>query len=128
MRDNKNLKVLAKEAKKRLKSGFWEKYKDEVLSSAVKAREEGVDASKVLDYFEAKTSFKKAESTDKFYEKVKDLLDQYGERGNVLSMLVDYSVYDASSYEKKQKYMLELSEKYRDALERYKREKSFSDN
>ena len=125
MRSDKNLKVLAKEAKNRLKSGFWDKYKDEVISSAVKCRAEGVDASKVIGYYEAKSSPKKLDSGDEFYQKVKSLLEEYGERGNVLSMLIDYSVYDALTYENKQKYVLELSEKYRAALERYKREKSF---
>lgn len=127
MRSDKNLKALAKEAKKRLKSGFWDKYKDDVISSAVKLKAEGVDASKVIGYYEAKSSPKKSDGGDDFYKKVKKLLDEFGERGNVLSMLIDYSVYDALSYENKQKYMLDLSEKYRAALERYKREKSFFD-
>ena len=127
MKGEKNLKSLAKEAKNRLKTGFWEKYKDSVIDSFEKAKAEGVDASRVIGFYEAKvSSVKVTNEDDVFYKKVKDLLERYGERGNVLSMLIDYSVYDPLSYEKKQKYILELSDKYRKALERYKRERSFS--
>ena len=128
MNSEKSLKTLAREAKKRLKTGFWEKYKESVVDSFEKAKAEGVDASKVIGFYEAKVSSAKIkDESEVFYQKVKDLLDSYGERGNMISMLIDYSVYDSLSYEKKQKYILELSEKYRKALERYKREKSFLD-
>lgn len=127
MKGEKSLKILAKEAKNRLKNGFWEKYKDNVVDSFEKAKAEGVDASRVIGYYEAKvSSVKITDESEIFYSKVKKLLEEYGERGNIISMLIDYSVYDSLSYEKKQKYVLELSEKYRKALERYKREKSFS--
>ncbi|MBP5372715.1 MAG: hypothetical protein J6Y44_00830 [Clostridia bacterium] len=127
MKGEKSLKILAKEAKNRLKNGFWEKYKDNVVDSFEKAKAEGVDASRVIGYYEAKvSSVKITDESEIFYSKVKKLLEEYGERGNIISMLIDYSVYDSLSYEKTQKYVLELSEKYRKALERYKREKSFS--
>ena len=127
MKGEKNLKSLAKEAKNRLKTGFWEKYKDSVIDSFEKAKAEGVEASRVIGFYEAKvSSVKTTDESEIFYKKVKDLLERFGERGNIISMLIDYSVYDSLSYEKKQKYILELSDKYRKALERYKRERSFS--
>ena len=126
MKNEKSIKNLAKDAKKRLKNGFWEKYGDEIRDLTAK-NADGIEKTHIVDYYQAKVfSVKKADNKDAFYEKVKKLLDRFGERGNVLSMLIDYSEYDALSYDAKQKYVLDLSEKYRSALERYKREKSFS--
>ena len=127
MKGEKNFKTLAKEAKNRLKSGFWEKYRDSVVDSFEKAKSEGVDASRVIEFYEAKVSSSKTgDESETFYRKVKGLLEKYGECDNMISMLIDHSIYDRLSYENKQKYVLELSEKYRKALERYKRERSFS--
>ena len=121
----KNLKVLAKEAKKRLKNGFWEKYKKDVRLSAERLKAEGVEPSSIIGYYETKASpVKVADARDAFYEKVKKLLDEHGECGNAISMLIDYSEYDSLSYEGKQRYVLRLSDDYRKALERYKREKT----
>ena len=124
MKGERNLKTLAKEAKKRLKNGFWEKYGDDVKASFSKARAQGVDPVGVIDFYEAKTAPKRTDG-DEFYKKVKKILDEYGECGNAISMLIDYSVYDSLDYGRKQKYVLDLSERYRAALERYKREKTF---
>lgn len=125
MKGDRSIKTLAKEAKKRLKNGFWETYGDEIRDRAAKNGGDGLEKTRIVDYYQAKVfSLKRSDDKDFFYEKVKKLLDKYGERGNVLSMLIDYSEYNGLSYDAKQKYVLELSEKYRTALERYKREKS----
>ena len=126
MKGERNIKTLAKEAKKRLKNGFWEKYGKDVKASFSRARSQGVDPVGVIDYYEAKAAPKKNDG-DEFYRKVKKILDEYGERGNAISMLIDYSVYDSLDYGRKQKYVLDLSERYRAALERYKREKTFGE-
>ena len=127
MKSERNIKSLAKEAKKRLKNGFWETFGEEIRDKASKASAEGLETSRIVDYYQAKVfSVKRADDKDEFYEKVKKLLDTYGECGNVLSMLIDYSEYDALSYDGKQKYVLDLSAKYRVALDRYKSEKSLS--
>ena len=47
----KTLKEYAKEAKKRLKSGFWEKYQKNLQQEMERAKENGISESKVKDYF-----------------------------------------------------------------------------
>lgn len=123
----KDLKTLAKEAKHRLKSGFWEKYGDEIKTSSQRAKRDGVAESVVINYYENKTAVvkKTVSESEAFYLKVKAILDEKGQVGNIISLLIDHDYFDAQSYERKQKYLLELSNRYLDALERYNAEKRF---
>ncbi|MBO4573272.1 MAG: hypothetical protein J5762_05895 [Clostridia bacterium] len=128
MQTEKDLKSVAKEAKRRLKSGFWEKYGSEVHRSSEAAKSEGVPESRVIDYYQNKSEVpaKKLKSeSEKFYEKVKKILDEKGQVGNIISLLIDHAEYDELPYERKQKYILELSGKYLEALERYRAESLF---
>ena len=122
----KDLKTLAKEAKQRLKTGFWQKHKEEVIKSTDSARQEGIAESVVIDYYQSiDLPSKKTRSTVCFYDKVRQILDEKGQVSNILSLLVDHEEYDFLSYDNKQKYMLELSSKYLEALDRYNAEKKF---
>ncbi len=128
MQTEKDLKSLAKEAKQRLKSGFWQKYGSEVRVSTNTAKTEGVSESVVINYYQNKenVAIKKTRSdSESFYDKVRKILDEKGQVGNIISLLIDHDEYDALPYERKQKYILELSAKYLEALERYKTEKKF---
>ncbi|MBP5177052.1 MAG: hypothetical protein ILP02_00535 [Clostridia bacterium] len=128
MQAEKDVKTLAREAKQRLKSGFWEKYKDDVKNSSQKARSEGVAESVVISYYQQKNApvVKKAVSeSDGFYLKVKRILDEKGKVGNIIALLIDHSVFDGMNYDSRQKYILELSNKYLAALDRYNAEKKF---
>ena len=128
MQTEKNLKTVAKEAKQRLKSGFWEKYKSDVRASSQKARSEGVSESVVISYYQKKSAavVKKAVTDDEsFYEKVRAILETKGQVGNILALLIDHEEFDELSYDQKQKYLLELSGRYLKALERYNAEKRF---
>ena len=126
MQTEKDLKTLAKEAKQRLKSGFWDRHKNDVKSSSEKAKSEGVAQSVVISYYQKKDApivKKTAEETIPFYEKVKKILDEKGKVANIISLLIDHSVFDSLDYNAKQKYLLELSNKYLEALDRYDAEK-----
>lgn len=126
MKEGKNgeLKTLAKAAKKRMKSGFWQNYGQEVSHFAEKAKASGVKTSEIVKYYETKNSQKLNGSTcDEFYLRVKKLLDEEGEVSDAIGRLTDYSVFDELDYSGKQKYILDLSDKYRQAVERYYREK-----
>lgn len=128
MQAEKDIKQLAKEAKQRLKSGFWDKYRQDVQRSADVAKTDGVSKSVVVNYYQTQSNpvVKRAVTkSEAFYIKVKDILDNQGEVSNILSLLIDYSVYDSLNYEGKQRYMLDLSNKYLSCLERYKMEKKF---
>ena len=126
--EGKSIKQYAKEAKRRLKSGFWQNYKSEVEEVKEKAVLEGVAVSKVMDYYRDKRSRIINEtvtsSEEAFYKKVKKLLDEYGETGDIIGRLTDKKAFSTMSYEQRQRYLLELSSKYLSALERYNKEKA----
>lgn len=119
-----DLKSVARQAKQRLKCDFWRKCKNDVDKSALAAREQGFNESKVKSrlYSKVKSSIK-GEEPDEFYLKVKKLLDEYGEVSDAIGRLTDKEYYATLSYEERQRYTLELSAKYLAALEKYKREK-----
>ena len=114
---DKSIKTLAKEAKKRLKSGFWQKQIEESNKRKEKAVMEGVAVSKVIEYNLNKT--RRLISSDdfvndeqRFYDKVKSLLDEFGESDDMVGRLIDKEYFETLSYEQKQRYMLFVSDKY----------------
>ncbi len=123
----KSLKQYCREAKKRLKSGFWTNYKQNLQKELEEAKQNGVPESKVREYFAYKVMNGIEEDVDGdeqvFYKKVKKLLDEEGEVSNVIGRLTDVVYFETLSYEEKQRYTLSLSERYLKALERYKKEK-----
>ena len=126
MQQNKTIKDCAKEAKKRMKSGFWQNYKKNMENVCDKADADGIQRSKITEYYNdrVKENIVSSDSTsDDFYFKVKSILDQYGEVPDIIKRLIDEKDYNALSYEEKQRYMLVLSDKYLKALERYNKEK-----
>ena len=123
----KSLKQYCREAKKRLKSGFWERYRENLEKELEEAKTIGVPESKVREYFTYTVTNgieEKKDSEQDFYIKVKTLLDSEGEVSNVIGRLTDKEYFETLSYEEKQRYNLTLSERYLKALERYKKEKA----
>ena len=123
----KSLKQYCKEAKKRLKQGFWLDYKENLDKELVRAEMNGISQSKVKEYYTVKVSEDIKNTKDEFeefYLKVKKMLDEEGEVSNAIGRLTDKEQFDALSYDEKQRYTLNLSEKYLQAVERYKKEKS----
>ncbi|MBO7377861.1 MAG: hypothetical protein J6U35_03190 [Clostridia bacterium] len=121
-------KEMAKEAKQRMKSGYWKDFDRELNEKVDAASLDGTNPSKVADYYVNKTIGAvngKHPLSDEFYLKVCRFLDEYGEAGDAIGRLIDHEVYDGLNYEQKQRYVLELSGKYLEALERYRKEKEF---
>ena len=122
----KTLKTLAKEAKLRMKKGFWKECEEELESERTRAKESGINESKMERYFAEKVSTKiRGDCPDEFYLKVRDLLLSEGEVSDAIGRLTDQEYYMSLSYAEKQRYTLELSERYLRALERFKREYEF---
>lgn len=123
--EEKTLKQYCKDAKARLKNGFWQDYRKNLETKMTEAEKEGVSVSKVKDYYVKKTAedFKKS-GEDEFYFKVKKMLDEEGEVSDAIGRLTEREIFDNLSYEEKQRYTLTLSEKYVKAVERYRIEKS----
>ncbi|MBO5713195.1 MAG: hypothetical protein J6R88_03245 [Clostridia bacterium] len=130
MNGQKSLKSYAKDAKKRLKSNFWQDYKqnlNEKLSSTQNVSDR--EKSRVYDYFQSKIASSVKGLADKnseeFYLKVKSLLDTYGDVSDAIGRLTDKEYFSSLNYEQKQRYTLDLSQKYLKAKERYYKEKQF---
>ena len=122
----KTLKTLAKEAKLRMKKGFWKQCEEELESERTRAKESGINESKMERYFAEKVTTKiRGDSPDEFYLRVRDLLLAEGEVSDAIGRLTDTEYYMSLSYAEKQRYTLELSERYLRALERFKREYEF---
>jgi hypothetical protein len=56
------------------------------------------------------------------------MLIQEGEVSDAIGRLTDYTLYETLSYTEKQRYTLELSQRYLRALERFKKECMFLKN
>lgn len=122
----KTLKDLAREAKSRLKSGFWQDCKQDLQNNLTSAREKGLNETRAERYFADKiTQSLQGEKEDEFYLRVKQLLLTEGEVSDAIGRLTDKEYYAGLSYEEKQRYNLSLSEKYLRALERFHRENEF---
>ena len=122
----KTFKALARQAKERVKTGFWQDCQDGLNERMEKVKELGLNESKAGRYFKQKVSESLlGEREDEFYLKVKDMLLKDGEVSDAIGRLTDRAYYDTLSYEEKQRYTLSLSEKYLRALERFRRECAF---
>ena len=121
-----NFRSVAREAKARLKNGFWENYRQDLAGELARAKEEGLNESKVERYFAGKVTYTiRGGEDDEFYEKVKALLLSEGEVSDAIGRLTDKEEFARLSYEDKQRYTLRLSEKYLKALERFRKECEF---
>lgn len=126
--ETKTFKQYAKEAKQRMKSGFWQEYRENLEREVVRAEEAGMAPSKFIEYYMRKTEralLYGDDEEERFYRKVKKILDEEGEVADVIGRLTDKDEFAALDYEQKQRYTLELSQKYCRALERYAKEKEF---
>ncbi len=117
---------MAREAKARMKKGFWEACEEQLEAERSHAKAQGINEGKLERYFQEKVEASiKGESPDAFYLKVKEMLLSEGEVSDAIGRLTDKAYYATLSYAERQRYNLELSEKYLRALERFKREYEF---
>jgi hypothetical protein len=123
----KTLRDAAKEAKGRLKNGFWHDCRKDLRDNLVLAREQGVNERRAERFFTDRIAASiGGEKVDEFYLRVKELLLTEGEVSDAIGRLTDKAYYETLSYEEKQRYNLALSEKYLRALERFRRENEFT--
>lgn len=119
-----DLKVLARAAKSRLKTNYWENCKRNIDENTTEAKLKGMNESQVkTSLCDRVKSEIKGEKQDEFYLKVKKMLEEEGEVSDAIGRLTDREVFDKLSYEEKQRYSLDLSNKYLAALQRFRREK-----
>lgn len=119
-----DIKRMAKEAKNRLKSNYWADCKENIAKNASAAKSLGLNEVKVKSSIKNRVKNEiKGEKYDGFYLRVKELLETEGEVSDAIGRLTDKEYYSTLSYEEKQRYNLELSAKYLEALHRYRKEK-----
>ena len=119
----RTLKTAARQAKTRVKSGFWAACHKEREEALQRAKENGANTSEAGRRFKSGVEQKiLGVERDEFYERVKELLLSEGEVSDAIGRLTDHAVYDKLSYEEKQRYTLDLSERYLRALKRFKQE------
>ena len=115
---------MARAAKSRLKSNYWADCKKNIDENTNHANKMGLNEEKLKTTLSRRVKNEiKGEKPDEFYLKVKKLLDEEGEVSDAIGRLTDKEYYDTLSYEEKQRYSLEISGKYLQALKRYRKEK-----
>ena len=116
----KSFKMLARDAKKRMKSGFWENSKTDMQEIVSRAEKNGLNKGKVERYYTEKLSSTVKKDTDEkdeeFYRRVKQMLLAEGEVSDAIGRLTDKEYYLSLSFEERQRYTLSLSERYLRAL------------
>ena len=131
LEERKSLKQYCREAKKRLKKGFWQSYQKDLDEGIERAEKAGISTSKVREYYAERVSENiknKKEEKEDFYQKVKKLLIEEGEVSNAIGRLTDKEYFNTLSYEEKQRSTLSLSEKYLEAVERFRKESALEIN
>ena len=124
--EQKTLRSAARQAKYRLKGGFWAQCEQEKAERLLSAQELGLNVNEAGRHFHREMHRRiNEEAPDEFYEKVKEMLLQDGEVSDAIGRLTDQQLFASLSYEEKQRYTLALSERYLRALERFKRECAF---
>lgn len=123
------LKKRALLAKQRLKMGYWQKLQEErrefeaVSQDSAKINEFAVlqkmEYVRVNNFALNKDRASKEES---LYNKVCEILKNDENTTNPIGQLVEHELYDDMDSANKQRYILELSQKFRELRERYYRE------
>lgn len=116
-------------AKQRLKMGYWESVKNEKTQSGEIGSGESNTSANVLIHARLKRDAEIAVGSnaivdEKMYQKVCSILDSDEVALNPIGQLIDADIYASLDPVGKQRYVLELSNKFRELKERYYRERT----
>lgn len=112
-------------AKQRLKMGYWDSLKQEntdYTADAISPRSQMTVAS--LQMRNNIVSRMPSAADERMYKKVCDILDSNEVTTNPIGQLIERDVYDSLDASGKQRYVLELSDKFRELQDRYYRERT----
>ncbi len=121
------LKKRCRLAKQRLKMGYWDSVRRETAQVETAATLPGsVAASERIMRIKRSAVIQSppSASDEKMYKKVCDILDSDEIALNPIGQLIERDVYDGMDAPAKQRYILELSEKFRELKDRYYRERT----
>lgn len=116
-------------AKQRLKMGYWDSLKREKEQSDGKdtaLRSMAVEYARRVNRDAEIAASAPSVTDEKMYRKVCEILDADEVALNPIGQLIDRAVYDKLDPAGKQRYVLELSEKFRELQARYYKEKTGS--
>ncbi len=113
------LKKRAQIAKQRLKMGYWETLRQEI-------DERMDDAATAKAFVQRVDTVTVSAPDEKMYKKVCAILDRDETTLNPIGQLIDNDVYSTLDPASTQRYILELSNKFRELKERYYRERTGS--
>lgn len=125
--DKNNFKVHARAAKERLKNGFWDKqlpkqedYKDQTAATVI-----AFEKNSLLkrEHLRSKLYDEEFDEQEKFYERVKELLNTSEVVTNPIGQLVDKEYIRTLEPNQQQKYLMCLFAKFQKCCDRYEKEK-----
>ncbi len=114
-------------AKQRLKMGYWESVrqdKSRVASDGAAAQATAGLQAHVRLMRDAEVAAGLSPHDEKMYLKVCEILDSNEVTINPIGQLIERDVYDRLDGASRQRYVLELSEKFRELKDRYYRERT----
>ena len=124
------LKDYAKEAKARMKSGFWQDVKEQRQRDVQLAAEQGKNTDVVFKEYREILTRKifenETEEDEILYQKVCELLSQNKVITNPIGLLADKQKMSEMSEQGKQHYVFELSKKFKEMKERYYKERQLT--
>lgn len=131
VKEYSELKKRALLAKQRMKMGYWQQMMNERENMLSRVGNTSGNQMLVSDLQRAKVARdnsiavnkKKAEMEEAMYQRVCEMLSMDEYVSNPIGRLVDHDVYDNLSPQEKQKYIFDLSAKYRRLKERYNKER-----
>lgn len=124
------LKKLAANAKKRMKSGYWQNARQERQEVVHMHESLGKDPREAENYLVNKHAIKiNAErniivkSEEELYQRVCAILDADIDVTNPIAQLIDHDIYDKLEPHERSRYVMVLMFKYSELKERYNHEK-----
>lgn len=131
MKENQKseLRLLALNAKRRMKDGYWQKTNVQRINAMENMRAMGKSVTVAQNYYINKLNaelYGKSKiqcEDDMLYKKVCKILDDCVDITNPIGQLVDREIYDKLDSNAKQRYVFKLADKYRTLKERYYIEK-----
>lgn len=119
-------KEYAKQAKERMKNGFWQNAKENLAHEKEVAATMGLNPRKVCEEQRQKLQRQIYDydgfcAEEEFYAKVEKILDSNELISNPIMRLADQKYMEGLSPREKQAYISKLAAKYRAAVEKYRR-------
>lgn len=109
-------------AKQRLKMGYWDSIKQE--SASTETDVVGTKSAFGLHMRNNIVAQMPSAEDERMYKKVCDILDSSEVTTNPIGQLIERDVYESLDSSGKQRYVLELSDKFRELRDRYYRERT----